>query len=105
MRSSSKFSEQSKLGWRSLGGTMAGEMVLLSLAPLAIIAAAVVISLSGSIRQLEQGVNSTRQQMAEQVVGTTLQGQALDTMTMIDTSMRERIHDVIAWASTPTLRQ
>ncbi len=94
-----------KPGWRSLSVTMSIQMLLITIAPLIIVAVAVVISLSRSVENLEQCILSTRQEMAHDVVGTTLQGEAEVTMAAIDTYMGERIHDVTEWANTLVVRR
>ena len=96
---------QSKLGWRRLSVTMGFQMLLVALLPLIIIAVVVLISLGRSISDLEQGIVSTRQQMAQEVVGANLQNEAQVTMEAIDEYMRERFQDALGWANTPIVRQ
>jgi methyl-accepting chemotaxis protein len=97
--------QQRKLGWRRLGVTMSVQMLLIALVPLIVVATVVVIALSNSIAGLEQGLLATRQEMAQNVVGASLQGQAQITMGAIDTYMNERLHDAIEWARAPIVRQ
>ena len=103
---SSTTSSQSKtLGWRGLGGTMSALTLLISLIPLITVAIVVVIALSTSIGNLEEELLATRQQMAQEVVGTSLQGEAGVTMNAIDAYLQERLQNAIEWANAPIIRQ
>ena len=90
--------QNTSLGWRGLGGTMSALTLLISLIPLISVAVVVVIALSSSIGNLEDELLSTRQVMADEVVGASLQGEAEVTMNAIDAYMRERFQNAGALA-------
>jgi methyl-accepting chemotaxis protein len=100
-----KQSEKTGLGWRSLGTTMTALTLSIALVPLIVVAIVVVVALSSSISNLEDGLLSARQTMAQEVVGASLQGEAEVTMNAIDSYMLERLGDAVEWANAPVLRQ
>ncbi|MGD8794191.1 MAG: methyl-accepting chemotaxis protein, partial [Anaerolineae bacterium] len=97
--------QKSRQGWRSLSYTLIAIMLALALLPLAAVAGASIYSLSNSIEGLEMALVSTRQEMAEEVVGARLQNEARVTMDRIDAYMQERIRDTVEWARAPLIRQ
>ena len=95
---------QQKLGWRGLGATMSIQMLLVALVPLIVVAAVVIVSLSVSIANMEEGFLAAREEMAKEL-GQGLQGSAEGTIDAITTYVTERIHDTNTWAASPLLRQ
>ena len=100
-----KSDSQSMKGGRGLAVTMSILMLLIALIPLVVIATTVVVSLSNSIQDLGDGLLSTRDEMAQSVVGANLANEADITMNAIDVYMRERVQDAIEWANAPIVRQ
>ncbi len=80
-------------------------MLATVLTPLVVIGVVVSLLLSDAVQEMEKGVDVTRYQMAELVVGNRLKSEAANTMFQIDSFMRERILDVITWSETPLIRK
>ncbi|MCP4543845.1 MAG: HAMP domain-containing protein [Chloroflexi bacterium] len=96
---------QSGSRWRRLGVTMTLRMILVAFIPLITAAVAVLISLSGMVENLTEGMRDTRKQMAQSTVSASLQNQAKFTMDEIDDYVYAHIQDVVEWANAPVVRQ
>ena len=84
---------------------MAVTILLTVLTPLILIGTAVGVLSSAAMDDLGKALETSRQQMAGNVVGTRLTAVATNTMFEIDSFMGERILDVIAWSDTPLIQR
>ena len=84
---------------------MAVAILLTVLAPVLLIGIVFNMLSSAAMGDLEGALDITRHQMARTVVGNRLKAAASNGMFEIDSYMRERILDVIAWSDTPLIRR
>jgi hypothetical protein len=89
----------------SLKRSMMLSIMVTVLVPLIAVGVVTGFLMTSAVERMEISLDTTRSEMAENVVGQRLKADAANTMFEIDSFMRERILDVLTWSETPLVRK
>ncbi len=89
--------------FNSLRGKITNRALILGIVPILLMGILSYNSLSKLIGEVDQGLNESRGEMLDQVVGANLSATAMRIVQQVDGFMLERISDVVTWASAPNV--
>lgn len=89
--------------FKSLRGKLTNASLIIGLVPVALVGAMAWYSLDQLTRSASEQVDNSSRELLDTVVGRNLSGTAARIAERLDTFMRERMSDVVAWASTPVV--
>lgn len=89
--------------FNSLRGKITNRALILGIVPIALMGLLSYNSLSGLIEEVDEGLDNSRSEMLDQVVGANLSATSRRIVQQLDGFMLERIADVVTWASAPNV--
>ena len=94
---------QKRSYFTSLRGKIINRALLLGVLPIVLIGAVAYQGLSQLINDADNGLNQSRAEMLDKVVGTNLSATANSIVQQLDRFLLERIGDAVTWASAPNV--
>jgi len=91
--------------FNSLRGKITNRALLLGILPIVLIGGLAYSGLSKLIAEADQGLNASRTELLDKVVGANLSATANGVVQQLDGFMLERISDAVTWASAPNVIQ
>ena len=93
-----------KLGWNGLGFKLSAVMAIIAAVPMVIIVSVVLISFSRSVNSFTNVLETSRQNMVDNVIGVRLQTEAKKAMADVESFMQDHVRTMVSFTHSPIIR-